>query len=180
MVTPMPPQQQDGHPDAHGLERLDAGLDVIAVAGHPADEAGQAEPVELSPREVGRPGEQVLPDVIGDVVGVVHRDPVGRNVQLAGGQGGEDHQPAPEHRLAQLAQGHHLVDQMLQDIGDHQLGHRPQQLDPHGLGNPGRILFHIPQNQFHKLPPRVLPAPQRAFFVSSNKKDNTAAFEKVK
>ena len=82
-------------------------------------------------------------------MGVVHRQPVGRNVQLAGGQGRENHQAAPEHRLAELAQGNHLVDQVFQDIGDHQLGHCTQELDPHGLCNAGRILFHIPQYQFH-------------------------------
>ena len=46
--------------DAHGLQRLDAGLDVVAVAGHPADQAGQAEGVELRPRQVGGFGKGQL------------------------------------------------------------------------------------------------------------------------
>lgn len=106
-------QQEHGHADAHGLERLDAGLDIVAVAGHAADEAGKAERVKLAAGEVGSLGEERLADVVGDAVGVVDGDPVGPDVELPGQNGRGDHQCAPKEHQRELPQRHHLVDEVL-------------------------------------------------------------------
>jgi len=67
-----PAGKQHGGPDAQGMELLDGGLDVIAVAGQAADEGGQAEGVELGPGQVDGFLKHLLADVVAYVVGVAH------------------------------------------------------------------------------------------------------------
>ena len=156
-------QKHHRYAHAQGLQGLHAGLHVVAVAGHAADEAGQTEGVELRAGEVGRFGKQVLTDIVGHVMRVVNRHAVGPDIELAGDQCGGDHQKAPENHLPHLPQRHHLVDQVFQNIGNQQLRHRAQQLDRHGRGNSARISLHVAENHPHT----GLPPCSRAFSAAS-------------
>ena len=148
-------QEHHGHPHAHGLQRLDAGLDIIAVAGHAADEAGQAEVIKLRAGEVGRLGKEGLAHVVGDAVGIVNGDAVGPDVQLPSEYGCQNHQRAPQKHQLQPPQGHHLVDEMLQDIGNQQLRHGARQLNGHGDRDFSPVKAHLAQNQFHGFRPSL-------------------------
>ena len=139
--------QHHRHPDAHGLGGLDRRLDVVAIAGQAADEAGQTEPVELRAGEIQRLGEEGLPDVVGDAMGVVHGDAVGPDVELPGQNCRDDHQGAPEEHQGKAAPGHDFVDQVFENVGDQQLRQGAGQLDGHGPGDPAAVEPHMAQNQ---------------------------------
>ena len=65
-------QQHHRGPDAEALQLLRGGLHIVAVAGHAADQAGQAHRIELASVEIDGFLKQLLPDVIADPVGVLN------------------------------------------------------------------------------------------------------------
>ena len=91
-----------------------------------------------------RSDEERLAQLVADAVGVVHRPAVCHDVEGPAQDGGGEHGESPEHHLQELPGGHHVVYDMLKDIGQQQLEDRAQELERDG--------------QSH----RALPAPQMA------------------
>ena len=126
-------------------------LHIVAVAGHAAGEAGQAEGVKLAAAEVHGLLEKVLPHIIGNVVGVVDGLGVGIDVNPEGGQGAQNHQRAPEKNLPHGLPGHDFVDQVLQNIGQQQLADGGYQLHGNDTGNGPCIGLHVAKSEFHSV-----------------------------
>ena len=157
------PQEHHGGPDAQGLELLHRGLDVVAVRSHAGDEGGQAEAVEPVPVQIGDLPEQGLPHVVAHPVGVVDGPGVGGDVQGAGDVGRREHQEAPEDDLPQHPLWDHVVDDVLQDIGDGELRQGADELQKHGDGDGTAVDPHGAEDESHGFPPRSGSTRRRAF-----------------
>ena len=145
--------EQDGGPHPHALHHADHLVDVVGVAGEAGLQGGDGELVDLVAGEVGDLLEQVVADGLGGVLGHPGGHAVGHNVGDQGADGRQHHGPAPQQDELHVPQGHHVVDEVGENPGQHQLHDRADELDGDAQGHPGHEGFEIVEDHPHNVQP---------------------------
>ncbi len=140
----------------------DAGADEFFAPEEDTEEEAEeweeekAESVKLAARQVSGLAEQLLADVVAHLVSGVHGPVIGGHVELAAYQGGGKHDQSPQNSQAKLALGRHVVNNMLQNIGQQQFAECGEELDDNADSDGLLVAAHGTEDQLHSCPPPLM------------------------
>ena len=135
--------EHNGLADTHAEDGADKVLDIIGVGGHAGDEGGQSQIVDLVAAELLGADKQVLTHLLNAVFRHLDGQGIAKDVAPAHHHRRQDHQNAPEDHGSEVPLRHHVVDNVLQNIGDHQLAEGSRRLGCHTQHGCPQMLSHV-------------------------------------
>ena len=154
-----PAHNQNGRTNADALHHAHHPVDVVGVGGHAGDQAGNSETVNLPVGQVGDLAEQVVTQPPRGLPGNPSRHPVGNHIAQNGKDGAHQHDHAPFEHQTEILQGHDLVNDVGQNIGQEQIHDGTGEFDHQTQAHALQIGTDIAKNQMQVLSPSsFLPA----------------------